>query len=187
YQVDQLAQQHPTWTSDQLYDNARAIVTGEIQNITYNEFLPHLLGPDAIAPYHGYDPTVDPRLTEEFAGAAFRFGHSIVSGELGQINEQGQETNTQDLAAAFFEPASTFVNEGGADSLLRALAADVHPAFDEHIVEQLRNFLSYPPDPIELATTHIQRGHGLGLGTLNETRVALGLQAYTSFADLTTD
>ena len=30
----------------------------------------------------GYKPTADPRLTEEFAGAAFRFGHSIVSANL---------------------------------------------------------------------------------------------------------
>ncbi len=187
YQVDQLAQQHPDWTSDQLYQNAKAIVTAEIANITYNEFLPHLLGPDAIPDYQGYDPNVNPTITEEFAGAAYRFGHSIVSGELGQINEQGVETNSQDLASAFFEPASTFVNEGGADSLLRSLAADVHPALDVHIVDQLRNFLADPPDAIDLAATNIQRGHDLGLGTLNETRDALGLPTYHSFADITSD
>ena len=187
YQVDQLAQQHPDWTSDQLYQNAKAIVTAEIANITYNEFLPHLLGPDAIPDYQGYNPNVNPTITEEFAGAAYRFGHSIVSGELGQINEQGVETNSQDLASAFFEPASTFVNEGGADSLLRSLAADVHPALDVHIVDQLRNFLADPPDAIDLAATNIQRGHDLGLGTLNETRDALGLPTYDSFADITSD
>ena len=187
YQVDQLAQQHPDWTSDQLYQNAKAIVTAEIANITYNEFLPHLLGPDAIPDYQGYNPDVNPTITEEFAGAAYRFGHSIVSGELGQINEQGVETNSQDLASAFFEPASTFVNEGGADSLLRSLAADVHPALDVHIVDQLRNFLADPPDAIDLAATNIQRGHDLGLGTLNETRDALGLPTYDSFADITSD
>ena len=187
YQVDQLAQQHPDWTSDQLYQNAKAIVSAEIANITYNEFLPHLLGPDAIPDYQGYNPNVNPTITEEFAGAAYRFGHSIVSGELGQINEQGVETNSQDLASAFFEPASTFVSEGGADSLLRSLAADVHPALDVHIVDQLRNFLADPPDAIDLAATNIQRGHDLGLGTLNETRAALGLPTYDSFAEITSD
>ena len=97
YQVDHLHQQHPNWTGEQLYENAKAIVTAEIANITYNEFLPHLLGPDAIAPYQGYDPSVDPTITEEFAGAAYRFGHSIVSGELEQINEFGVLTNDQAL------------------------------------------------------------------------------------------
>jgi hypothetical protein len=81
YQVDQLHREHPNWTGDHLYEQARAIVAGEIQNITYSEFLPHLLGPGVIPAYGGYDPHVDPRITEEFAGAAFRFGHSIVSDE----------------------------------------------------------------------------------------------------------
>ena len=44
YQVDQLQAQHPDWSGDQLYQTARAIVTAEIENITYTEFLPHLLG-----------------------------------------------------------------------------------------------------------------------------------------------
>ena len=96
-------------------------------------------------------------------------------------------TNSQDLASAFFEPASQFVTQGGADSLLRSLPSDQHPALDVHIVDQLRNFLSAPPDAIDLASTNIQRGHDLGLGTLNETRAALGLHPYSSFAELTSD
>ena len=187
FQVDQLHKEHPNWSGDQLYQTAKAIVTGEIENITYKEFLPHLLGPDAIAPYQGYDPHVNPTITEEFAGAAYRFGHSIVSGELGQINELGTQTNSQDLQSAFFEPASQFVAQGGADLLLRSLPSDQHPALDVHIVDALRNFLSDPPDAIDLAATNIQRGHDLGLGTLNETRAALGLQPYQSFADITSD
>jgi peroxidase len=54
YQVDKLHKQHPGWGGDRLYDSARAIVTAEIENITYREFLPHLLGSEAVAPYRGY-------------------------------------------------------------------------------------------------------------------------------------
>ena len=46
YQVDQLALQHPDWTGDHLYQEARAIVGAEIAHITYDEFLPKLLGPN---------------------------------------------------------------------------------------------------------------------------------------------
>ena len=68
YQVDQLHKDELE-RRDKLYEMAKAITTGEMVNITYTEFLPHLLGKDAIDPYHGYDPTVDARITEEFEGA----------------------------------------------------------------------------------------------------------------------
>jgi peroxidase len=187
YQVDRLHAAHPDWSGDQLYQNAKAIVTGEIEHITYSEFLPHLLGPDAIAPYHGYDPNVDPRITEEFAGAAYRFGHSIVSAEIGQVGEQGQSLGEQDLKNAFFETPDRFNAAGSADGLLRHLAGDQSNALDVHIVDDLRNFLSDPPDGMDLAAINIERGRDLGLGTLNETRVALGLAAYTSFDQITSD
>ena len=68
YQVDLLHREHPTWSGDQLYQMAKAITTAEIANITYNEFLPHLLGPNAIPAYHGYDPTVNPTITRRLKG-----------------------------------------------------------------------------------------------------------------------
>ena len=42
YQVDLLHTAHPTWTGERLYQQAKAIVTAEIEHITYSEFLPHL-------------------------------------------------------------------------------------------------------------------------------------------------
>jgi peroxidase len=187
YQVDRLHELHPNWTGDQLYENARAIVTGEIENVTYKEFLPHLLGSDAISPYQGYDPTVDPSITEEFAGAAYRFGHSIVSADLEQTGEQGQLLGSQQLKDAFFETPEQFNAAGTADALLRHLAGDQSNALDTHIVDDLRNFLVDPPDGMDLAAINIERGRDLGLGTLNQTREALGLEPYTSFDQITSD
>ena len=114
YQVDRLHEEHPNWSGDKLYETAKAITTAEMVNITYSEFLPHLLGEDAIKPYHGYDPTVDARITEEFAGAAYRFGHSIVSDEISAISNLGAFTSEQTLAESFFEDPATF-NATGAD------------------------------------------------------------------------
>jgi len=188
YQVDLLEKQHPHWSGDQLYSQARAIVTAEIAHITYSEFLPHLLGPDAIAPYHGYDPSVDPRITEEFAGAAYRFGHSIVSADTIKIDNLGNQLGpSQELKDVFFEPPAGFAADSGADGVLRHLASDPSQALDVHIVDDLRNFLADAPDGQDLAAINIERGRDLGLGTLNETRQALGLEAYTDFSQITSD
>lgn len=187
YQVDRLHEAHPTWTGDQLYENAKAIVAAEIANITYNEFLPHLLGPDAIAPYEAYDPNVDPRITEEFAGAAYRFGHSIVSADIEQTGEQGQVLGAQELKDTFFETPQQFNDAGSADGLLRHLTGDLSNALDTHLVDDLRDFLVDPPNGMDLAAINIERGRDLGLGTLNETRIALGLDPYKNFDQITSD
>jgi peroxidase len=89
YQVDNLHKEHPNWDAEHLYQQARAIVSGEIASITYNEFLPHLLGLGFLSAYHGYDPTVDPTISEEFAGAAYRWGHSTVSDETERVDNNG--------------------------------------------------------------------------------------------------
>jgi hypothetical protein len=187
-QVDLLKVAHPDWTGDQLYQQARAIVTAEIAHITYTEFLPHLLGTNAIKPYRGYKAGVDARLTEEFAGAAFRFGHSIVSANLEKTDELGNVIGTPvTLKDAFFQDPAAFAADGGAAGLLRHLTNDLSNSLDVHIVDDLRNFLFVPGVGMDLAAINLQRGRDLGLGTLNETRIALGLTPYTSFAQITSD
>ena len=74
-----------------------------------------------------------------------------------------------------------FLANCGADGQLRHLAADPSQAMDARIVEDLRNFLVDPPAAMDLAAINIQRARDLGLGTLNETREALGLDPYTTF------
>ena len=187
YQVDLLHKEHPHWSGDKLYETAKAITTAEMVHITYNEFLPHLLGPDAIPAYHGYDPSVNATISEEFEGAAYRFGHSIVSSDINGVSNSGATTSEQALADTFFKSPAAFVANGGGDGLLRHLASDTAQSLDTHIIEDLRSLLFDPPDAIDLAATNIQRAHDLGLGSLNETRTALGLTPYTDFDQITSD
>ncbi|RYJ01587.1 MAG: hypothetical protein EON47_10260, partial [Acetobacteraceae bacterium] len=188
YQVDRLAAADPSLTGDQLYDLARAIVTAEIAHITYNEFLPKLLGADALPAYTGYDETVDATLSVEFTGAAYRWGHSTVSAETERKDEQGNVTGPAlTLRDTFFLTPEAFAADGGADGFLRHLGSDRSQAMDARIVEDLRSFLFDPPVGQDLAAINIQRGRDLGLGTLNQTRESLGLEAYTDFAQITSD
>jgi peroxidase len=184
--VDQFASDHKDWAGDQLYEAARQMVGAEIANITYSEFLPKILGPNAIAPYHGYDPTVDPRITEDFAGAAFRFGHSLVSGDIEAMDNNGEESGAEALKDVFFTSPDTF-NTLGADGLLRHLASDISNKMDIHLIEDLRNFLFDPPSVQDLAAINIQRGRDLGLQPLNAEREALGLPKYTDFSQITSN
>ncbi len=87
----------------------------------------------------------------------------------------------------FFQPAAEFIDDGGVDGQLRHLAADPSQALDARIVEDLRNFLVDPPAALDLAAINIQRARDLGLGTLNQTREALGLDPYTDFSQITDD
>lgn len=187
-QVAKLRAQHADWSAEQLYQQARAIVTAEIEHITYDEFLPHLLGQGALRPYRGYDPQVDASISTEFAGAAFRFGHSIVSANLQKVGEQGQDAGAPtSLRDAFFQAPAAFEADGGGAGHLRHLAGDVSNALDAHLVDDLRNFLDVPGAAMDLAAINIQRGRDLGLNTLNETRRALGLRPYTDFSQITSD
>ena len=145
------------------------------------------MGENFLTPYQGFDPTADPRITEEFAGAAYRFGHSIVTDDTERVDNLGVSSGQIELKDAFFMQAADFNDLGGADGFLRHLAADPAQALDARIVDGLRNFLADPPAKMDLAAINIQRGHDLGLGTLNETREALHLTPYTSFDQLTSD
>src|SRR6185369_10651103 len=119
---------------------------------------------------------------------AYRFGHSIVSAETFKLGNHGELLGVeQDLKDSFFEPPAVFAANSGADGILRHLASDGSLPLDVHIVDDLRNFLFDPPDVLDLAAINIQRAHDLGLGTLNQTRVALGFAAYTDFDQITSD
>src|SRR5262249_9817586 len=105
-----------------------------------------------------------------------------------RLNEQGAVNGpTLELKDTFFLSPTDFTADSGADGFLRELGSDPSQALDARIVDGLRNFLFDPPDGQDLAAIDVQRGRDLGLGTLNQTRQALGLKPYTSFNQITSD
>ena len=188
YWVAKLHAENPAMSGDQLYDTARAITTAEYQNIIYSEYLPSLLGSAAPGAYTGYDPNVNPSIMEEFSTAAFRFGHTIISSTESKIANDGAVLQEQDLIAAAGEPASTFNNFGGADALLRNLAQDTSQQEGVGIVSDLLNMLDANPNDVgDLGAIDVERERDLGINTLDQTRLALGLPAYTSFDQITSN
>jgi peroxidase len=188
--VGQLKAQNPGWSGDQLYDMARAITTAEYENIVYSEYLPVLIGP-VLGPYKGYDSSQNAQISQEFSAGAFRVGHTQVSDTQEGVDNAGVTTFSEPLGQAFFNsPAMDIAN--GTDPLLRAFSLDFAQATDVYVVATLRNLLAASlvgggVDLIDLIAIDIQRERDLGLGSLNQTRQALGLTPYQSFAALTSD
>jgi len=187
YWAAKIAAGDATLTDEQIYQKARAIVIGEIESITYNQWLPAILG-RSVAPYKGYNASVNPGIANEFSTAAFRFGHSLLGDDIEFLDNDGNEVVDEiPLAAAFFNP--DVVKETGIDPLLKYLSSDTAQELDTKVVESVRNFLFGPPGAggLDLASLNIERGRDHGLADYNATRVAYHLPAVTSFAQITSD
>ena len=186
--ADQIKAAHPSFTDEQIYQQARAWVIAEVQAITYNEWLPALLGTGGVGPYRGYNPNVNPSISNEFATAAFRFGHSIVGDDIEFLANDGTEiADSLSLRDAFFNPA--VVKANGIDPILKYLASDPTQEVDTKVVDDLRNFLFGQPGQggMDLAALNIQRGRDHGLADYNTTRAAYGLPRVTDFSQITSD
>ncbi len=184
--ADRLKAANPRLTDEQLYVRARAMVIAEIQSITYNEWLPAILGQGAIGPYRGYNPRVNPQLSNEFSTAAFRFGHSLLGDDVEFLDANGKPiAEDMALSDAFFNP--TVFDEVSIDSIFKYLASDPSSELDSKVVGSVRNFLFGPPGAggFDLASLNIQRGRDHGLADYNDTRAAVGLPRVRSFADIT--
>lgn len=189
---------NPSWTDEQLFQHARRIVIAELQKITFEEFLPSLLGGpkpaapvsgvDAIAPYRGYRADVNPGIANEFSTAAFRVGHSMLGDDIQFLDNSGREIRpAMALRDAFFDPRP--LSEVGIDGIVKYLASDRAQEIDLKVVDDVRNFLFGAPGQggFDLAALNIQRGRDHGLADYNSVRVAYGLPRLTSFAEITPD
>lgn len=188
YWAGRIAAADASRTDEQVYQKARAIVIAEIQSITYNQWLPDVLGRGALDRYAGYDSTVNPGIANEFSTAAFRFGHSLLGNDVEFLDNQGQEVGDEiPLSEAFFNPP--VVSQFGIDPILKYLASDPSSELDNHVVGSVRNFLFGPPGAggLDLASLNIQRGRDHGLADYNTVRESMGLPRVASFADITSD
>ena len=186
--ADEAAQRHPDWTDEELYQFARQVVIAELQKITYDEFLPSILGENAMPDYRGYQADVNPGIANEFSTAAFRFGHSMLGNDIEFLDNDGEEiVEAMELRDSFFNPVVLY--ETDIDPLLKYLASDNAQEIDPIVVDDVRNFLFGEPGQggFDLASLNIQRGRDHGLADYNTVREAYGLERITSFDQITSD
>ncbi|WP_168564567.1 peroxidase family protein [Crateriforma spongiae] len=186
--ADEISASDPTLTDEQIYQEARATVIAELQSITYNEFLPALLGNDAVDQYVGYNADVDPSIANEFSTAAFRFGHSTLNDTFRMVGDDGSDIDEAiSLADAFFQPG--VLKETGIEPLLKYASSTLSQEVDLEVVDSLRNFLFGPPGAggLDLVSLNIQRGRDHGLADYNSVRQAYGLEPVDTFDAITSD
>jgi len=181
-------QEHPDWSDEELYQYARQIVIAELQKITFEEFLPSILGRTAIPAYRGYRDDVNPSIANEFSTGAFRFGHSMLGDDIEFLDNDGEEVfDPVSLRDSFFNPS--IVQETGIDSILKYLASDNAQEIDTVAVDDIRNFLFGSPGQggFDLASLNIQRGRDHGLADYNAVRDTYDLDRVTSFEEISSD
>jgi hypothetical protein len=151
-------------SEEQKFQIARRVVIAEEQWITYNEFLPAM--GVRLPRYRGYQPWVNPTLSNEFATVGYR-AHSMIHGEveasgaasrytpaqLAAIEAQGVEVArsedgasvefTVPLNVAFFNP--DLVGQLGLGPLLQGIGSEREYRNDEMIDNQLRSVLFQVP------------------------------------------
>ncbi|XP_031684955.1 peroxidasin homolog isoform X2 [Oncorhynchus kisutch] len=188
----ELLRLNPHWDGDTIYHEARKIVGAQMQHITYNHWLPKIMG-DAgrklIGDYHGYNPNINAGILNAFATAAFRFGHTLINPILYRLDEHFQPIPQGHISLhrAFFSPFR-IVNEGGIDPLLRGLFG---VAGKMRVSTQLLNtelterlFSMAHSVALDLAAMNIQRGRDHGIPPYNDYRTFCNLTSAQSFDDL---
>lgn len=187
--ADQIKAENPTFTDEQIYQQARRLVGAIVQQITYNEYLPILIGLDALPAYAGYDDAIDPSESAIFATAAYRVGHTQLYSEILRLDENLQSLpgGSLELRHAFFNPQAIY--DDGIEPYLRGLLVSQSEEIDTYVIDDVRNFLFGPPGAggLDLAAINIQRGRDLGLPSYNQARIDFGLPAVTAFSEITSD
>jgi hypothetical protein len=201
--ASELQKEHPDWSDEPLYQAARKINIAEYQSIIYNEWIPAVLGPNALPAYTGYNAQVNPGIANEFSTVAFRFGHSLLSGQIERQDNNGldiADVNPSgagiDLAQDFFDP-NLLSAHGGVDPITGHTASNIDAvlkgdadgdsqAMDSLAINEVRNLLfGNAGGGQDLIARDIQRARDNGLPDYNTMRVAYGLPPVTSFAQIT--
>ncbi|HEX8631276.1 MAG TPA: peroxidase family protein, partial [Catenuloplanes sp.] len=151
-------------SEEEKFQIARRVVIAEQQHVTFEEFLP-ALGVN-LAPYRGYQPGVNPSLSNEFATVGYR-AHSMIHGEmefevdagrysaaqLDSFRRQGIEVIPSEdghdielavpLNVAFFNP--DLVGQIQLGPLLQGVGLEAEYKNDEQIDNQLRSVMFQLP------------------------------------------
>ncbi|XP_050520848.1 peroxidase-like [Daktulosphaira vitifoliae] len=195
--ADQLRYINKNWDDEQIFQEAKKIVTASIQHITYNEWLPALLGNKFLKKnqlelltngYSNlYDDNINPSVSNSFATAVLPFANSMINETLGLYVETRTSNSNISLTNHFNNPSDVQINL--MDELIRGLTMQNAEKIDMKFSEAVTNHLySNPDNPkvggMDVVSLDIQRGRDHGLPSYTQFRKYCGLETLNSFEEL---
>jgi len=185
----------PDKSDEEIFQETRRYVVAEWQSIVYSEFLPLVLGPVSpdlfdfgISEQSAFDSTTMPDIFNEFATAAFRFGHSLVKKEMllaGRNPSEGSSgEETIELVDHFFN--TDILRRRQMDRLMMGMfhhpSGDMDSKMTTALTEHL--FQVHGEDfGSDLAARNIQRGRDHSLASYDSVRQKCGQPALSSSFD----
>ena len=119
-----------------------------------------------------YNPDTDPSITNAFATAAYRFGHTMIASMVKLIDLVTAAETTYQLKDNFFDSS---VYEAKMEAVLNGMMGQNAESFDVNVVpdvtESLFANVGFPGS--DLVARNIQRGRDHGLPGYNEFREGL--------------
>ncbi|XP_053562271.1 eosinophil peroxidase [Bombina bombina] len=188
----ELRRLNPRWSGETLYQEARKIVGGILQKITYKDWLPLLLGSklnQVIPPYRGYNESVDPRVANVFT-VVFRMGHTLIRPFIFRLADGYRPLQPESMVPlhmTFFN-SWRVVREGGIDPLLRGLMATRAKLNRQNqiVVDELRErlFKLFKRLGLDLPAINMQRGREHAIPGYNAWRRFCGLSQPRNLEEL---
>lgn len=202
--ADRLATINPHWNDERIYHETRHIVAAGVQHVMMIEYIPLLIGEKMAQLYnltghnsevnlmhnshywHGYDPSVTTSVSNSFAAAAFRQGHTFIQSTVERYNKFHEFLGSEKLRNLFKQPFLLY-QPGALDELTLGLINQPSQSYDPFISQEISGHLFQPPQSQfghDLASINLQRGREQGLPGYNLFREWCGLPRAETFEDL---
>jgi peroxidase len=154
----------------------------KFQCITYRDFIPIFLGPNALTAYTGYKSTVNPRVSLAFLSPASvsdtRFCRRSLSAEQKNLSQGDVLLND-----ALYQPQ--LIVNFGIEPCLSGPSKQIPQEVGTFVIGGVRNFVALAGGGFDLATLNMQRGRDHGLPSYNQLRIDYGLASKATFAEVT--
>ncbi|KAI5100464.1 dual oxidase 1 isoform X2, partial [Silurus meridionalis] len=196
YLSTQLHKEHPSWSDEELFQNARKRVIATFQNIAIYEWLPAYLGV-SVPSYPGYQKSVDPGISPEFQIVTTCLDLTLLPSGVYMrnktchyrkvVNIDGSTSPALRSCNNFWSRDNPNLKSGqDIDDLIMGMASQISEREDNIIVEDFQDYMygSLQLSRTDAVAMAIQRGRDFGLGSYNQVRETLNLPPVKTWEEL---